>query len=220
MNQQELMKETFHAMAQPVTALRAGVELGLCREMNQTETRTLLTECLCLIDRLMHDLSVFREIACLDEQPPLHPSDGERLLEIAVGEMAAVAHDCGIGFQLNTQAAVIVCNERMFQRAIFVLLDEMIAGAESGSNISVDLRPCGDEFRLDFHPGIPAGARQKLCRKLMESAGGGSVCFTSECTSIAFPKSSYRRLSTTSTADKKFLTTYDVPSINGTGRKN
>jgi hypothetical protein len=215
--QQEFMNETFHTIVQPITALRMGVELGLCKEMTAAETRRTLTDCLCLIDRLMHDLRVFREIACLDEQPPLHPCDGQKLLEISAGDMASVAHDCGVTIQLNTNAALIECNEPMFQRAIFVLLDEMIAQATCGSEISVDLRPCGDEFHLDLRPGLPPGPRRKLCRKLMQFAGAGTINFTSECTSFTFLKSGYRHSSTISSTDKEFLISSEAHSGNGMG---
>ena len=69
--QREFISETFHALAQPLTSLRVTVELGLDKDGRPTCRAAILEDCLRLIDRLMQDLAVFREIASLGEAPPL-----------------------------------------------------------------------------------------------------------------------------------------------------
>ncbi len=209
MNQQrEFMSETFHLLAQPLTALRVTVELGLRKEGNGTVSQQTLEDCLRLIDRLMQDLAVFREISSLDEPPALHSSDGRALLERCVEEMAPVAQDSGIALLLSAEPADIECREPMLQRAVFVLLDEVIACTPRGGRIAISLRKCGDGFLLEFCPGMPPGQRQKLCRKLMQFAGGSSIRFVSGSTSVAFRESSYRQLLELPLADKQLLTLY------------
>ncbi len=206
--QQEFMSETFHLLAQPITALRAALELGLRKERTATDSQQVLEDCLRLIDRLMQDLAVFRETSSLDEQPILHSSDGRALLARCVEEMAVVAQDGGIGIELSAEPADIECHEPMLQRAVFVLLDEMISCAPSGCRIAVSLRKCGDGFRFEFRPGMPPGQRQKLCRKLLQYAGGSSIRFVSSSTSITFRQSSYRRFPALSLMDEQFLTSH------------
>ncbi len=167
----EFMCETFHALSQPITALRANIELGLRKQDEQAANR-VLEDCLPLIDRLMQDLAVLREIACLDEEPPLDSCDGQALLKSSVEEMAPVAQAGGIAIHLNAETGSILCHAPMFQRAIFLLLDAIIAGAGRNRTISISLRRNADEFLLEIRPGAPQGPRQKLCRKLMQFAGG------------------------------------------------
>ena len=211
MNQQrDFVSETFHLLAQPITALRVTVELGLSKERNGTGSEHILVleDCLRLIDRLMQDLAVFREISNLDEQPELQFSDGRALLERSVEEVALVAQDSGITLQLSAQPANILCHEPMFQRALFVLLDEMIASAPNGGRIGISLRKSGDVFLLELSPGMPPGQRRKLCGKLMQFAGGSGICFVSGRTSMTFRQCSYRYLSEVPLTNKRLLTSY------------
>ena len=89
----------------------------------------------------MEDLAVFREIASLDEEPPLEFCDGRALLECCVEELAPVAEDCGVALHLSIENGEMRCNQPMLQRAIFVLLDAMIAGAARGDDISDRFEP-------------------------------------------------------------------------------
>jgi len=191
--QREFMSETFHVLAQPITALRARVEMGLSREANDAGVRQIFQECLNLIDRLMEDLAVFREIASLDEEPPLACCDGRALLASCVEELAPVAEDYGVTLHLSAQASEMLCSGPMLQRAIFVLLDAMIASAASGGGISISLSQHEDGVRLELCPGAPPGHRQELCRKLIQFAGGGGIQFDSCRTSITFQGSKYRQ---------------------------
>jgi signal transduction histidine kinase len=204
--QQEFMDETFHMLAQPITVLRATLELGLGQELSGAEAHRMLADCLLVVDGLMQEMSIFREYAGLDEQPMLQTCDGQALLVQAVDEMTPVAHASGVALHFRAQAALIECNQPMLQRAIFVLLDQMIARApDEGKKVSIALSPCDDGFQLELRPGVPPGQRQKLCRKLIQFAGGKAVRFASGCTSITFPKSDYRYIPPVSSAGEQLL---------------
>jgi len=216
--QREFMSETFHLLAQPITALRITVEMGLTKARNGTASHQTLEECLCLIDRLMQDLAIFREISSLDERPALHACDGRAALERCVEEMALVAQDRGIALHLSAEPANIQCDEPTLHRAVFVLLDEMIARAPSDGQIAICLRKCRDGFLLEFCPGIPPGQRQKLCRKLMQFAGGSSIRLVPGSTSMILRKCSYRQLPAISLIDKQVLTPPSPSPGNRAGR--
>lgn len=191
--QREFMCEAFHALSQPITALRGRVEMGLNKEPDNAGARLILQECLELIDRLMEELAVFREIASLDEEPPLESCDGRALVESCVEELAPVAEDCGIAFHLSIEKGEMQCSQPMLQRAIFLLLDTMIGGAAHGDDISISLTRQEEGLRLELRPGTPPGRRQELCRKLMQVAGGSSIQFDSTRTSVTFPGRNYRQ---------------------------
>lgn len=193
--QREFMSETFHVLAQPITVLRARVEMGLQKEAEDSGARQIFEECLGLIDRLMEDLAVFREMASLDEEPPLEFCDGRALLESCIAELAPVAEDCGVALQLSLAAGEMRCNPPLLQRAIFVLLDAMIAGTARGGAIRIALSRDRDEegLRLELRPGAPPGRRPELCRKLMQFAGGSGIQFDSARSSATFRGSKYRQ---------------------------
>ena len=195
----EFIHDALHALAQPVTALRTALELGLNDHADQPAARKTFADCLGLVDRLTQELAIFREIASLEPEPPLEPCDGEALLKSCVDEMAPVAEACGVALHLDAQRTRIVCNGPMLQRAVFLLLDELIACAPSGG-VSIGLKIHAAEAQLEVGPGIPPrqakkglaggpiapGRRQQLCRKLIEFAGGRSVRFGSDCTHCCF----------------------------------
>jgi signal transduction histidine kinase len=188
MNQQhELTSDGFHALAQPIMALRATVELGVREELSAQASQRVLQDCLPLIDRLMQDLAVFREITRL-EAPPLWPCDGRALVQSCVEEMAPVAEASHISLRLNAAPGLLECNAAMLQRAMFILLDEMIASTASGGAISISLRSCEDGFLLEARPVPLRGLRLKLCHTLMQFAGGTGIHSGSDCSSITFRK--------------------------------
>jgi signal transduction histidine kinase len=191
--EREFMRETFHLLAQPITALRIAVEYGLSKGANEAEARQIFQDCLSQLDRLMKELGVLREIASLDREPLLASCDGRALLESCVEEMAPVAQSCGVALHLSAEEAKIQCNGPMLQRAIFVLLDDMIACAPNRSGISIGLSKQEGGVRLQLCPGAPSGRRLELCRKLMQFAGGSGIQFDDGHTSITFRGSEYRQ---------------------------
>jgi len=186
MNQQfEFMNDVLHVLAQPVTALRAALELGLRDHANRPAVHKTFEDCLGLVDRLTQELAIYREIASLQPEPALELCDGEALLKNSLEEMAPVAEACGVALHLKLARTGIECNGAMLQRAIFLLLDELIACSPSGG-ISIELTRNANEARFELRPGIVPSRRQPLYRKLIELAGGRSVCFEADRTSCCF----------------------------------
>lgn len=212
--QQEFIRETFHALAQPLTSLRMTVELGLEKVADQHAAEQSLVDCLLLIERIMQDLAIFREIANLGEEPAIDACDGPALLQSSTEEMAMVAQASGILLHLNAEPAVIVCHAPTLQRAIFVLLDAIIAGTTRTSKISISLRRCEDEFLLEVRPGAPPGLRQELCRKLMQVAGGRVIAASAGVITTMFRECSLRPFPAAPTADAKPLPTPSPASMN------
>jgi len=205
-HQSEFMSEAFHALAQPIAALRATVELGLCDHAGDP-AHQLLENCLRLTDRLMQEMAVLREVASLGEAPPLLSCDGQALLQTSVEEMVPVAEASGVALRLDAQPASILCHAPTFQRAIFFLLDEMIAHSGSNHAISISLRHGQDGFTLEMRPASPQGRRGALCRKLMQFAGGCAIDSTTGDLSVLF-QSSYRKAPATTLVDKPLLTSH------------
>lgn len=187
--QREFINETFHVLAQPITALRATIELGLSKATDVQSSKEVLADCLGVIERLMQDLAVFREIASLDEMPSLTSCDGHMLLGDCMEEMAPVAEDRGIALRLTAEPVAMQCNQLMFQRALFLLLDDVIASTPRGGEITLSLHIGKDGVLLEGRPGTLKGPRKKLFLKLMQFAGGSSIGFVTDCVSVTFLES-------------------------------
>ena len=108
----------------------------------------------------MQDLAVLREIASLDEAASAASCDGEHCCKTAVEEIAPLAEAMASCF-ISALKRAIECNGPMLHRAIFVLLDEMIARAP-GSEISISIEPGGTGFRLSCAPAYRPAAAEAL----------------------------------------------------------
>jgi K+-sensing histidine kinase KdpD len=203
--QSEFISEAFHTLAQPIAALRVTVELGL-REDAGKPARQVLEDCLRLTDHLMQDMAVLREIASLAEAPQLESCDGEALLQASVEEMAPVAEASGVALQFDAEPAFILCHAPMLERALFVLMDGMIAHAECNRKISISLHRCEGGFMLGIPSGAPQGQRQKLCCKLMQFAGGSTTGSATGGIFVIFRESSHREFPAIAIADEQLLT--------------
>jgi signal transduction histidine kinase len=190
--QREFISESFHALSQPLAALRITVELALEKAPHEQAARRTLEDCLPLIDRLMQNLAVIREVANLDKEPPIEACDGHALLQSSSEEMALIARASGILLHFNADPAVIACHPPTLQRALFILLDEVIASAARNCTISVSLHRRENEFLLEVRPGPPEGLRQKLCCNLIQLAGGRDVVSTTGVFSANFQECSAR----------------------------
>ena len=200
MNQQfEFMNDALHVLAQPVTALRTALELGLSDLEGQPAARKVFEDCLGLLDRLTQDLAVFREIAALETAPPLEFCDGEALLKSCVEEMNPVAEAFGVPLRLSGEGMRIECNAPLLQRAVFLLLDELIAGsprggisirlsehANRGGNHEAVNHTGANEAQFELCPGIARGRRQQLIGTLLQFSGGSNVSFDSHHTCCRF----------------------------------
>lgn len=202
--QSEFMSEAFHTLAQPIAALRATVELGLCDHAGDP-AHQVLENCLRLTDRLMQEMAVLREIASLGEAPSLSLCDGQALLQTSVEEMAPVADASGVALHLDAPPALIFCHPPTLQRALFFLLDEMIAHSGSNRTISISLRHGKDGFVLGMSPGSLQGRRGALCRKLMQFAGGSAIDSATGDLSVLFHVGSYRKVPATTLVSKQLL---------------
>ena len=189
-----LLDETFHALAQPLMALRATVELGLAEAPSKLDAPQVLGECLRLLDQLTDQMSIMREIASVENAPSLESRDGDAILRGCADEMATVAQEYGVAIHVDASVTMIECDEPTFRRAAFVLLDAMIAAMPHGGEIRLGLIEDGDCLQLVVSPETRAGLRHKLCWKLMQAAGGSAKTCADGSTSVMFRKASCRQL--------------------------
>jgi signal transduction histidine kinase len=204
-----LIDDAFHALAQPVMALRATVELGLSEEPDKLEAQRVLGECLRLIDALTQEMAVAREIANVEDATTLTDCNGEALLCSCVEEMSAVAHEGGVAVFVDAKAATMKCDEMILRRALFVLLDGMLAAMPHGGEIRLQLEDEESDFlRLVARPPMPRGLRQNLCWKLMQAAGGQLMNCADGSMAMLFHKATDRSLPPIPLIHERVLTSH------------
>lgn len=202
------LDEAFHALSQPVMALRATVELALTEEPGKLDSEQVLGDCLHLIDKLMRDLALVREIASIEKPPALETCDGAALLRNCAEEMAPVARERGVSIRVDADAATMECDPTKFRRAMFVLLDGLLAAVPDEGDIRLTLSEDERGLRLSVRPAQLGALRQKLCWKLMQSAGGTLTGSAEPGATVLFLKRDARQLLVTPLAHKHFLTSF------------
>ena len=166
MNQQEeFMNETFHVLAQPIMALRAADgDWASVRKWNGTGRAPDLLEN-CLEPDRSPDARSGR--LARDRQPrraaPAALLRRQSTAEICIDELTPLAEANGSALHLSAQAALIECNAPMLHRAIFVLLDEMIAARPGERNLHLFESGARLDFALSCAPAYrPDSARSSV----------------------------------------------------------
>lgn len=170
------------------------------------ESHQVLGECLQLTDELIQTMAVIREMVSVDETAALVACDGDVLLHSCVEEMVPVARERGVLIRLDAKTGAIECNEAMFRRATFVLLDGMLAVLPRGGEVCLRLEEQDDCVSMKVRPGMCDGLRQKLCWKLMHAAGGSVTNCAEGGVVVLFRKASARQPLQDSLMDKRVLT--------------
>jgi len=129
-----------HRLAQPMTALRGGLELGLLGKRSAADYRTLLEQSLELADSMAQMIISLRDLG--ESGAPSGPPQWVLLEEIAteaLAEMESWAQSRELHLQLNAAGSVKVCvNPERLREALLNLLAWVIQNS-AGGVVTVDL---------------------------------------------------------------------------------
>ncbi len=165
----DTMDRAFHALAQPVMAMRMILEAAMEQRAEGDAAQATFEHCLSALDRLTDDVNVLRQMACLEASTGCAPCDGAALLREGLTEMSAVAEEQGMHVELQAEELWLLCDRKPIERALFVLLDEMAAvGVEL---LKIRLRDEGGSGVLEISPAGTRSIRTALCHALFASAG-------------------------------------------------
>ncbi len=100
----------------------------------------------------------------------------------------------------------MLCSEFVLRRALFVLLDTLIAEAAPGSEVNVQLASEDGTARLESRPAPLDRMRAQLCCRLLEHAGA-SVSHAADGGLVAvFRSETGRQIPPKTSVDKDLLT--------------
>jgi signal transduction histidine kinase len=203
-SEKSYLDETFHKLSQPVMAMRATLELAL--EGDGTDVRQALGETLLLLEQLTRDLALLREMTGLGDTAVLSLCAAGPVLWECVEEMLPVARAGSVKLHARVVSVRVLCNEEVLRRALFVLLDALIAAGAPGSEVCLQLADENGMARLESRPMLLDQMRSQLCCRLLEHAGA-NVSHAADGGLVAmFRSETCRQIPAKTSADEGLLT--------------
>jgi signal transduction histidine kinase len=150
----ECLAALAHRLAQPMTALRGGIELGLMGKRSAADYRSLLEQSLQLADTMAQLIISLRDLG--ESGAPAGPSQSVLLEAMAtevLAEMGGVAESRDLRLQLQTEGTVKVCaNPDRLREALQSLLAWVIQNSAGGGVIALQLSALEGEARVFLSP--------------------------------------------------------------------
>lgn len=165
----ETMDRAFHALVQPVMAMRMMLESAVEQRASGDAAQATFEQCLSALDRLSDDMNVLRQMVSLETSAHCEPCDGAALLRKSLEEMADVIAEQGLHVELQTEELSLLCDPKPVESAMFVLLDEMAAAGVE--RMEIRLRREEALAALEISPAGTRSIRTALCHALFAAAG-------------------------------------------------
>ena len=150
----ECLAAMAHRLAQPMTALRGGIELGLLRKRSAADYRSVLEQSLQLADQMAQLIVSLRDLG--ESGAPGGPSQSVLLEAVAtevLGEMEGLAQSRELRLQLRAEGVVKVsANPERLREALQSLLAWVIQNSAGGGIIALDLSVSEGEARIFLSP--------------------------------------------------------------------
>jgi len=163
-----LLAQVFHALGQPITALRCSLEVGLRMPRKAEEYRQRLEDGLEQAERMARLCSQFRRLAeAIDGDDQGKTCRIDESVSMAQEEITALAEMKGIQLSVVPPPAVMIPGDReRVSEAVFYMLEFSVDGAPPGSEVLVRSEIAGE--------GVVLSVKSKV------SAAGTPVMFPSE----------------------------------------
>jgi C4-dicarboxylate-specific signal transduction histidine kinase len=167
-----------HRLAQPMTALRGGIELGLMGKRTAADYRSLLEQSLQLSDTMVQLIVSMRD---LGESSAQGGANQCVLLEAAatevLAEMEGLAESRELRLQLNPEGTVKVCtNPDRLREALQSLLAWVIQNSAGGGVIAMQISASEGEAQVFVSP--PRLDMQYLQIKILEEFTNPGLLFS------------------------------------------
>ena len=167
-----------HRLAQPMTALRGGMELGLMGKRSVADYRALLEQSIQLADSMVQMIVSLRDLG--ESGAPGGPSQSvplETAVREVLAELEGLAQFRELRLQLKAEGAVKVSvNPERLREALQSLLAWVIENSAGGGILTVGLSASENEARLFMSP--PRLDLQYLQIKVLEDITNPGLLFS------------------------------------------
>ena len=177
-NCRECLAAVAHRLAQPMTALRGGIELGLMGKRSAADYRSLLEQSLQLADIMAQLIISLRDLGESGAPgPPPQYVLLERTATEVLAEMEGLAQSRELRLQLEAEGEVKVCaNPERLREALQSLLAWVIQNSAGGGVLAVGLSASEGEARMFLSP--PRLDLQYLQIKMLEDITTPGLLFS------------------------------------------
>lgn len=174
----ECLGAMAHRLAQPMTALRGGIELGLMGKRSAADYRALLEQSLQLADNMVQMIVSLRDLG--ESGAPGGPCQYvllEATLVEVVAELEGLAQSQNLRLQLDTQGEARVCaNPERLREALQSLLAWVIQNSAGGGAITMDISASEEKAQVFLSP--PRLDLQYLQIKVLEDITTPGLLFS------------------------------------------
>jgi signal transduction histidine kinase len=174
----ECLAAMAHRLAQPMTALRGGIELGLMGKRSAADYRSLLEQSLELADDMAQLITSLRDLG--ESGVPGGPPQCVLLAATAtevVAEMEGLAQSRDLHLQFTAEGEARICaNPERLREALQTLLAWVIQNCAAGGDITLQLTASEGEARTLLSP--PRLDLQYLQIKVLEDITNPGLLFS------------------------------------------
>jgi K+-sensing histidine kinase KdpD len=167
-----------HRLAQPVTALRGGIELALLGKRSVSESRSVLEESLQLADQIVQLIVSLRDLA--ESSAPAGPRQSVALDQIAKeiqAEAQGLTESREVHLQFTTEGPVNICvDSGRLREALQNLFTWVIQNSAGGGVIKMEISASNGEAHLSLWP--PRWDLQYLQIKMLEGIANPGLLFS------------------------------------------
>ncbi len=158
---EQVVSDLYHAVAQPLTALRCALDLALRQPLDASGYRKAIRTAIAAHERAVQAIAETRQIAAA-AVPGAHATlDFAVVLHEVLDDFEPVAHNYGSVFSRRIAPHVeISSHPGKLRQLLFMLLNELIHRGEAGE-IEIDCRP-SDSSQILLEITLPAKQMELL----------------------------------------------------------
>lgn len=121
---QQFVSDVFHAISQPLTALRCSLDLALLKGGDADTYRVFIGEALGYAQQISACAEFLRELAAADDPGVPSPTDLCSVIEAAVNELRPVFESSGVSVRLVGDGSIeVFADPARLHKATFLALD-------------------------------------------------------------------------------------------------
>ncbi len=174
------ISDTFHTLAQPLTALHLSLELALMKD--DPACRTTVAEALAATRRLISTTTFLRESAYAEDPGEPIKMEVGSLLQKVVDELAPVAEAGGIRLETCIDSRMeVFADAAKLEQALFLLMNESFSGVREQGTLKVSASPAGACATVSIRgmqaDGFGAASQAlQIASKMFRAASGELEC--------------------------------------------
>lgn len=137
---EQFISDLFHAISQPLTALRCSLEVALRKPPSAGDAREALKQALQATERLFQSVLYIRQLAETERPMEMRHVRLDEVMEELRGEISPVAESMGVELESSaTEDCEILATAEMLPQALFLIADFALHDLQSGDGLSLSL---------------------------------------------------------------------------------